>query len=277
MPAIQPARLKQQVSGLVFKYNQPAAFIRELHALLDLYTDHTQHPGQSGLPNPLLGSYNTPPPVMRQIWHELIRIIKPHPQEILQLCDALWLEPNYDLQLLATRLLGQLPVVPPTSVVNRLLSWVESNPDRRLLDGLLEYGLQHFKQDAPDQLMELISTWLSSPDLPAQHAGLRAILPMINEAGIATLPVIFRLITPYIRVAHPRLRPDILAVVTALAHCSPSETAYLLRQNLSAPDNPDTPWLIRQVLDEFPVETQAGLRAALKRSSEVININNPIG
>ncbi len=38
----------------------------------------------------------------------------------------------------------------------------------------------------------------------------------------------------------------------------------LLRQNLTAPDNPDTPWLIRQVLDEFPVETQAGLRAAMK-------------
>ena len=207
---------------------------------------------------------------MRQVWHELIKTIKLHPDEVLQLCDALWAEPNYDLQLLAAHLLGQLPIVPPSPVMDRLQSWVRSDPDRRLLDGLLEYGLQRFQQDAPDQLLELVSTWLSSPILPAQHAGLRALLPMINDAGIASLPSIFRLLTPFIRVAHPRLRPDILAVVTALAHCSPSETAYLLRQNLSAPDNPDTPWVIRQVLDEFPEETRSGLRFALKGSARSV-------
>jgi hypothetical protein len=264
MTAIRPARLKKQISDLVSYYNQPAAFVHGLHALLELYTDHTQRLGQSGVPNPLLDSYNTPPPVMRQVWHELSRTIKQHPDEILQLCDALWAEPNYDLQLLATRILGQLPVVPPNPVLDRLQSWVRSDPDRRLLDGLLEYGLKRFKQEAPDQLLELITSELSSTELRAQHAGLRALLPMINDTGIAYLPVIYRLITPYWRVAHPRLRPDILSVTTALAHCSPSETAYLLRQNLSAPDNPDTAWVIRQVLDEFPEETRAGLRATLK-------------
>jgi hypothetical protein len=277
MPAIQPARLKIQVTQLAAKYNQPAIFVRELHVLLDLYTDHTQRPGQSGIPNPLLDSYNTPPPVMRQVWHELTRTIKMHQDEVLQLCDALWAEPNYDLQLLAARLLGQLPVVPASLVTDRLQSWVHSNPDRRLLDGLLEYGLQRYQQDDTDQLLELISSWLSSPDLPAQHAGLRALLPMINAAGSASLPVIFRLIIPFIRVAHPRLRPDILAVVTALVHCSPSETAYFLHQNLSAPDNPDTPWLIRQVMDEFPKETRLGLRRALRGSVEVLGNNNPTG
>jgi DNA alkylation repair enzyme len=266
MPAIRPARLKVQVSELVSKYNQPAVFVRDLHALLDLYTDHTQHAGQSGSPTPLLDSYNTPPPVMRQVWRELMRVIKPHPLDGIQLCDALWAAPNYDLQLLAARLLGQLPINPPDPVINRMQAWVNSNPDQRLLHGLLEYGLQRFQQEAPDQLLELISSWLSSKDLPIQRAGLRALLTLINDAGTAYLPAIFRQITPYLRVAHPRLRPDILAVVTALAHCSPSETAYLLHQNLSAPDNPDTPWLIRQVLEEFPEESRLGLRSWLKGS-----------
>jgi hypothetical protein len=78
------------------------------------------------------------------------------------------------------------------------------------------------------------------------------------------LPTIFRLITPFLRIAPSRLRPDILAVVRALARISPSETAYLLRQNLTAPDNPDTGWIIRQVLDEFPEDTRAGLKQAMK-------------
>ena len=126
MPAIRPARLKQQVADLVSQYNQPAAFVRELHALLDLYSDHTQRKGQSGIPNPLLDSYSAPAPVMRQVWHELSRTIELHPDEFLQLSDALWAEPNYDLQLLAARLLGQLPVVPPGAVLNRLQAWVGS-------------------------------------------------------------------------------------------------------------------------------------------------------
>lgn len=264
MPAIQPARLKKQTSDLVVKYSQPASFVRELHALLHLYTDHTHRAGQAGEPSPLMGSYNTSPPVMRQVWHDLTPLIKRDPTGVLPLCDALWAEPNYDLKLLAARLLGQLPVESPDLVIDRLQSWVHQGLEKRLLDGLLKYGLAHLQQDAPDHLLELVSSWLASSDILSQQAGLRALLPMISGSDTENLPTIFRLITPYLRVAPSRLRPDILAVLTALAHCSPSETAYLLRQNLSAPDNPDSAWLIRQVLDEFPKETQAGLRFMLK-------------
>jgi hypothetical protein len=266
MPAIQPARLKKQTADLAAKFNQPSLFVRELRALLDLYTDHTQRQGQAGEPSPLLDSYNTPPPVMRLVWRELTHVIKLHPANILPLCDALWAEPNYDLQVLAARLLGQVPIEPAGPVLDRLQSWVRSGLDRHLLDGLLEYSLVKFHQDAPDQVLELVTAWLASPDLNLQHAGLRALLPMLESSGTGRLPAIFRLLTPFLRIAPSRLRPDILAVLTALANSSPSETAYLLRQNLSAPDNPDTAWLIRQVMGEFPKETQAGLRAAMMES-----------
>jgi hypothetical protein len=264
MPAIQPARLKQQVAELVSHYDQPDVFVHELRALLDLYSDHTQRHGQAGIPSPLMASYNTLPPVMRQIWHELSKITRPHPNAALHLSDALWAEPNVDLQLLAARLLGQLPLQPPEPVVNRLQSWVHSDLDRRLLDGLLQFGLIRFQADAPEQLLELISSWLSSKDLPTQQAGLRALLPLSSDPTNPQLPVIFHLVTPFTRIAPSRLRSDITAVLAALARCSPAETAYMLRQNLSVPDNPDTRWLVRQVLDEFPAETQAGLRAAMK-------------
>jgi hypothetical protein len=72
------------------------------------------------------------------------------------------------------------------------------------------------------------------------------------------------MVTPYLRIIQPALRPDVLVVVRTLIRCSPAETAYLLRQNLAVPDNPDTAWLIRQVLDDFPEETRAGLKAAMK-------------
>jgi hypothetical protein len=264
MPAIQPAKLKKQVSDLTGKFNQPAMFVRDLHALLDLYTDHTHRPGQAGEPSPLIAAYQAPPPVMHQVWHELMPLIKQQPDKVLPLCDALWAEPNYDLQLLAARLLGQVPVDSPQPVIDRLHSWVQQGIEKSILDGLFEYGLVRLKQDAPNDLLELVTTWMGSAEHTNQQAGLRSLLPIISQSGTEHLPSIFRLLTPYLRVAPTRLRPDILTVLTALAHSSPFETAYLLRQNLSAPNNPDTAWLIRHVLDEFPEDAQAGLRLALK-------------
>ncbi len=267
MPAIRPALLKKQASDLAVKFDQPAIFVRALHLLLNQYTDHTHRSGQAGEPFPLSGAYNAPAPVMRQVWVELTQQTKLHPECLLPLCDALWAEPNYDLQLLAARLLGQVTITPPDPVLERLHTWVYPGLDKRVLDGVLAHGLEKFQHTSPSQVLELATIWLASPEFTLQQAGLRLLLPLINHAGLESLPDISRLLTPYLRVAPTRLRPDILSVITALAHLSPSETAYLLRQNLSAPDNPDTAWLIRQVLDEFPQETGEGLRAAMKVKS----------
>ena len=264
MPAIRPALLKKQASDLAAEFDQPAIFVRDLHLLLDQYTDHTHRSGQAGEPFPLSGAYNSPPPVMRQVWVELTQQAKLNPEYLLPLCDALWAEPNYDLQLLAARLLGLVTIAPPGPVLERLQAWVHSGLDKRVLDGVLVHGMKQFQHTAPSQVLELASAWLASPEFTLQQAGLRLLLPLIDHSGRESLPAISHLLTPYIRVAPTRLRPDILAVLSALAHLSPAETAYLLRQNLSAPDNPDTAWLIRQVLDEFPEETRNGLRAAMK-------------
>jgi len=264
MPAIQPARLRKQASELAGKFNQPALFVHDLHSLLDLYTDHTHRPGQAGEPSPLIAKYKTPPQVIGQVWRELLPLINRQPADVLPVCDALWAEPNYDLQLLSARLLGQVPVNPLDPVIDRLNSWVCQGLDNQVLDGLFEFGMTRLQQDAPSKLLELVSSWVGSSTPHVQQAGLRALLPIINQSGSENLPSIFRILTPFLRVAPSSLRPDILMVLTALAHSSPSETAYLLHQNLSTPNNPDTAWFIRKVLDEFPADAQIGLHNALK-------------
>jgi DNA alkylation repair enzyme len=264
MPAIQPARLKKQASELAGKFDQPDLFIRELHTLLELYSDHTHRPGQAGEPAPLMSAYNTAPPVMREIWHERMPLIKQQPAKALPLCDALWAEPYYDMRMMAARLLGQVPLEPPEPVIERIQSWVGQGLDRLILDGLFEHSLVQLRQLEPAMLFEMISSWMASSTFSTQQSGFRAMLALINQTGVEFSPSIFRLLTPHLRIAPPNLRPDILNVLIALAHISSSETAFILRQNLSAPDNPDTAWLIRQVLDEFPEEAQIRLRTALK-------------
>jgi hypothetical protein len=264
MPAIQPARLKRQASELASKFTQPALFVRELHALLYRYSDHTHRSGQANIPSSLRESYNTPLPVMRQVWQELKPWIKSHPAGVLPLCDALWAESNYDILLLAARLLGQAPIEPPDLVIEHLQSWISQGIDRQLLDKLLEYGLPPVQQAAPVQLLDLVSSWLASSDLATQQVGLRALLHLIDSSVAENLPTIFRMLTPFLRIAPFHIRPDIISILTALAQSSPSETAFFLRQNLATPNNPDTAWLIRQVLGEFPPDTRSALRTALK-------------
>jgi DNA alkylation repair enzyme len=264
MPAIHPARLKQQASDLASRFGEPATFVRHLHLLLDRYTDHTHRKGQPGEISALLSAYKAPPQVMRQLWIELQPFIRDHPDQVLALCDALWSEPNVDMRMLSAHLLGSLPVEQSEMVVKRLKLWVGEGLEQRMLDGLLDLGLAGMKRAAPTMLLDLISAWMASPEISDRQAGLRALLVLVDKPIGEYLPSIFRILTPFIRIAPPRLRPDILAVIATIAQSSPSEMAYVLHQNLTTPDNPDTAWVIRQVLLEFPKDVRQGLRQALK-------------
>jgi hypothetical protein len=193
--------------------------------------------------------------------------LKHHPEAFLPLCDALWSEPNVDLQLLAAQLLGEVPVPPLDPVISRLQSWVLQVPEKRLMDGVFSSSMARLRLEEPERLLDLISSWLASSDMNVQHAGLRALLNMVEQSSSEHLPTIYRILTPYIRIAPSRLRPDILAVLIQLIRSSPRETAYFFRQNLSVPDNPDTAWVIRQVLDEFPEDLRSGLRQAMKEKT----------
>lgn len=268
MPAIQPARLKQQAALLVEHFADPAAFVRSLHHLLDFYADRAHRPGQSGEPAPLLAAYNVRPPVLRQILQELAPLADQEPQLALALIDALWEQAYLEFRLLAASLLGQLPPAPAHPILSRAQSWIKADPQVRMVTAVLGQGLARLRRENPDELIRLVEDWLSNDDIFYQQSGLQALLPMINDLSFENLPLFFRLIYPFTRVAPPALRPDLLDVLGALARRSPQETAYLLRQNLDIPNNTDASWLIRQCLGDFPPEIRESLRMAVRDAAQ---------
>jgi hypothetical protein len=265
MPAITLARLRQQAALLAEHFDQPAAFVRSLHHLLEFYADRTHRPGQAGEPPPLLAAYSVSQPVLRQILLELIPRAEIEPEKGLALCDALWAEPVLEFRMLAAWLLGTLPA-PPATILNRAQSWIQAYSDERLLAALLQFGLAHVRSEHPNQLFQQVGIWLEDPSRFAQQIGLRALIPLLSSAEYDNLPAIFQLITPFARQIPAQLRPDLLDAMHALALRSPQETAYFLHENLNALDNPDTPWLIRQCLADFPPEIQEGLRLAAREA-----------
>jgi hypothetical protein len=264
MPAIQPARLRQQAVLLAEYYDQPVAFVRSLHHLLDFYADRTHRSGQVGEPPPLLVAYNVKPPVLRQVLQELSPLVSGQPEQALDLCDALWEQPYLEFRLLAAALLGQVSDQPADLILNRVQAWVKTSQEDRLIRAILTEGLAGLRRDEPDRLLQLIEEWLDSPEVYYQQLGLRTLATVAADPDFENLPVSFRLIVALVREAPQPLRPDLLYLLATLAHRTPRETAYYLRQSLDATHSPATAWLIRQSLREFPVEFQEGLRVVAR-------------
>lgn len=264
MPAILLARLRKQCAQLIDLFDRPQYFIHSLHELLDYYTDRTHHPGQAGEPAPLLASYKVPKPVLHHIQRELSPLAAANPGAALELSDALWAETFLEFRILAAYLLGQIHPNPSERILGRIRTWARSGSEDRFLTELLTQGLFRLSQESPESLIEQVKDWLSNSDILSQRLGLRSLLALLNTPGFENIPVFFRLLTPYTRTVPFQLRPDMLDILRTLSQRLPKETAYFLRQNLRAPDNPDTAWLIRQCLHEFPFEIQENLRTALR-------------
>jgi hypothetical protein len=269
MPAIQPARLKIQVAQLASLIDQPQAFVRELHTLFDFYADRTYRPGQVGKRAMLVRTYMVPDPVLRQITQEITplaseRVGGETSQAALQLCQALWEQDYLEFRQLAARLLGAIRPAPATIILTALDAWIQSNPEDGILRTVLEKATTRLRREASLPYIKLIETWLHATGRPVRQAGLRALLPLIDDLKFENLPAVFGLLSPWVRAAPSELRPDVLAALTALSHRSTAETAHFLLESLNTPEHPDTNWMIRQVLGEFPAAIQANLRKAIR-------------
>jgi len=264
MPAIQPARLRQQAVLLAERCADPGAYVRNLHFLMDFYADRARRPGQSGKPGPLITAYNVRPPVLRTILQEILPEALKDPQEALALCDALWDEPYLEFRILAAMLLGQLPIEPPEAITRRLEAWITPDLEEHLVTALLTHAAFNLRQGSPQTLVNLIQKWMENQNIFYQQVGLHAILTLVEEPGFENIPAFFQILQPLVRQSPSALKPDLLDALAALAQRSPQETAYFLRQTLATPNAKDTAWMIRQILPEFPFEIRRSLRDTVR-------------
>jgi hypothetical protein len=134
-----------------------------------------------------------------------------------------------------------------------------------MVDLLFQQGMTRIRKENSKALLDLGEVWLRSDDVYYQSLGLRCLLPSAESYDFDNIPLVFRLLQPFIRTAPVPLRPDILDILAVLARRSPQELALFLRQTLSMP-NTDTPWFIRHCLKDFPPEIQDRLRQTLREA-----------
>ncbi|MFC2026142.1 DNA alkylation repair protein [Chloroflexota bacterium] len=263
MPAIQPDRLKRQATLLAEYFPEPEAFSREMHGILEQYSNRTYRHGQAGEPPPMISTYNVPSPVLRQISLLLVPYARSEPQQALALCDKLWSQPYFEFRLLTSNILGYISPIPVDAITNRIQSWIKPETEEQLIDALLSDGLIRLRKERFHDLIQLIEKWLNSNKVFYQKLGLRALLPISLDPDQDNLPILYRLIQPLIQNSSTDTHPELLDVLEAMTNRSPKETAFFLNQTMYLTNSPDTQWFIRQLLERFPMESQVYLRASM--------------
>lgn len=265
MPAIQPARLQKQSAELVAQFNDPAEFVRKLYNYLESYADRTHRPGQAGDHPSLIQAYGVRSPVIRQVVKDLTPLAKENPAVSLELCDALWEQPVLEFRQISAYILGFIKTKSSNSVIDRIKIFINKETDDRLIDELLIYGLANARKNHPHSVYALIDDWFATKDPFFLKIGLRSLIPLSKEGGIKNLPIIYKLIQPFVRDHSLEYFPDLTELIDVLAHQSPQETGHFLSQTLDLTNSPHTALLIRQCINSFPSDIQTSLRNDLRR------------
>lgn len=266
MPAIRPARLSAQIDELVATFDEPVAFSRAMHELLNFYADRTLRSSQVIEATPLLHSYRITPPVMRQIEKTLQARIDEAPEQALILADQLWSERWLETRLLAITILGNLPGDFSQEIVSRITAWGMACKEDKVLRALLSKGLAHIRLIAFDEYLLLLESWLLSPDTGKAYLGIHALPALLKIESFENLPLIFRWLMPLVREVNSAHKNDLIYVIRLLIQRSPQETAFFLRQALNTAANHKTDALIRRVFDDFPAALRKTLHETLRAS-----------
>ncbi|MDI6769285.1 MAG: DNA alkylation repair protein [Anaerolineales bacterium] len=268
MPAIGLAHLKSQAARLIDNFDQPDLFVRQLHEMLDFYTNLTLRPAQAAV-RASLPSYRTPKPVMRQIERELEAPADQYPLDAVALTNALWKAGYLETRLLACHLLGSIPPASALPLFSLLSEWILQSKDAAIQQALLTDAFRLLRRENAEVFLLLIEEWLNSTDHRIQVWGLRALLPLINEPGFENLPAIFRLLRPTLESASPSTQLDLLSCLRALERVSLTETLHFLREVSSTSQNPQMIRILRRMLPSLPLELQEGLRETLRVPAKI--------
>jgi hypothetical protein len=268
MPAIQPVRLKIQISQLVEKYSSPNDFMAALKDMFDFYSDRTRKSGRGRPMYSLTRSYNVPVQVTRQIERALQPVATTDVENSLQLADILWGDNWLECRQLALSILSWIPAVQAESLIARIKRWGEESRIDRIMSASLAKALLSLGKNSPEIVFELLDYWLKSSETGTRKLGLRIIPSLVRDPTFMYLPRIFNMLTPFVQRVSLVPDVDLVEAIRMLAQKSPKETSYYLRRNLTLSENPGVYALIRQSLDAFTPAVKRELQAFLHQQRE---------
>jgi len=264
MPAVNPARLHSQIEGILKHFGNPAIFHRGLEDLFSQYANRILRFGEETQPQLLMLMFHLPDPLVRQLKLELNPLIKAHPNLSLELSDELWRSDYYEIRLVASHILGQVPVENPEPILTRLKHWLTPGLETKLTSEILSKGAQNLAVSHPQSWESFLDSFISRKNPKMIAFGIIGYRESLRHAEDSNLPTIFRNISPIIQNPPFELLTPLRDLIKRLAEKYPEETLYFLRQSITLSSSPTLTRLIKQSLLFFNAELQDQLKAALQ-------------
>jgi hypothetical protein len=261
MPAVNPARLRFQIEGLMAFFQSPPEFHRRLGDLFSLYANRALRFGESMGGKPLIPMYHLPHPIFRQLELDLQPYVNENPQAALVLADELWQDTFFEVKQTAIFILGIVPIKSPDPVIQRLERWLSPELDTNLTVGLFSAGTLKLQNSYPDVWEKFIESFLREDDPERLALGIQGLTEGIKNPTFKNLPAIFRLISPIIRNPDRSIHHNLVHLIESLVQISPTETGFFLKQTLSLSNSSEAERLVKQCLPLFPENIQADLKS----------------
>lgn len=264
MPAVQIERLAKQVEELEESFEDPPLFMRRLHSVMNFYSDRTFRGGDTANIRPILSTYQIPQPILRHITQHLTKKAQKVGRPTLAICDSLWQEPIYEFRMIASHLLGQIPVAFSSIVLEKVSEWAPQTGDTDLLMNFFNISLAGVRKNDAASNMKFLAAWINSSDPEQQRLGCLALFPLIEDPQFENFPAVFNLLTPVARIMPTEITTEITDLVKILIRRSPAETIYFLRQVILTSTTRRSHILIRLVMPDLPPNQQAALRSIMR-------------
>jgi len=264
MAAIDLTRLNKQIEALKQVFSQPAEFRRQFHETLQFYHRYAHRQHKDAVPVSFMRVYDLPDQILPQIANGLSLKARPEPNETLAVVDELWRDEHFEARDLATHLLGQIPLTVKIEVFERIRQWSSMPLDSAVVKALFVKGSQRLRSEDPNGWTKFVGDMLNSPVERLQNHGLYALSLLIEQAHSDLFPQFFRWIRPFLQSDQSLIEANLSQVIAALAHRSPAETAYVLKEVLSDTDGSSIERRVRTYLPSFDEQLSEGLQASVR-------------
>ncbi len=270
MPAIDLIRLRTRIALLNKTFAQPADFVAGLREIYSIYSDRTFPLASYHLEIHSQPAFNTPPLLNRELESALIGYCTSQPEQLMQILELLWHQPEIEMRQLAAVLLGKYPVAAKEMVISHIVEWSSNPNDALLLPYLHEYGSETLRKVDPQTWLAVLEKWRDSHEIWQVKLSIQGLITLIDDQQFENLPAIYTFLSPLFSSLTVDLQYDLQIALEHLARRSEVETVYFLKQIIARSKNPAFGRFIRRALDIFSPGAQLSLKNYL-RSNENLN------
>ena len=265
MPVIDPLRLSKQIRQCFANQSDAQLFVTAIKNLLETYADHTYRAGELvSLPSSLK-SYHVPQPLTRTLKRELASLSQSQPTQALSVAEVFWDQPFQECKDLAISILENLPTEMEKEFFRTLEQWASSCTQAELIESIAKCINASVHAQQPANLIGQAQKWMLDERSTIRKLGFLVVEQLCLSISFGDLPLIFKLISPYLNRCPPQNAQDVIAICNNLIVKSPKEMAYLMRTAITENPAADAKKLIKSCIRTFPPELQSDLLTVIKR------------